>query len=83
MSTRVEIEEKELLLEYLNHIAFPQFHYGATPPVVESIELIIRPECNQKCQYCYITNHGDELYPKEYVSITRLYKKELVGLSSL
>lgn len=35
------------------------------PPVIESIELIIRPECNQKCQYCYITNHGDELYPKE------------------
>ena len=65
MSTRFEIEEKELLLEYLNHIAFPQFRYGATPPVIESIELIIRPECNQKCQYCYITNHGDELYPKE------------------
>lgn len=31
-----------------------------------TIELIIRPECNQKCDYCYITQHGDYLYPKEY-----------------
>lgn len=31
-----------------------------------SIELIIRPECNQKCDYCYITQYGDELYPHEY-----------------
>lgn len=29
------------------------------------IDLIVRPECNQKCKYCYITQFGDELYPKE------------------
>lgn len=29
-------------------------------------ELIIRPECNQKCDYCYITKYGDELYPKKF-----------------
>lgn len=28
-----------------------------------SFELIIRPECNQKCDYCYITQYGDKLYP--------------------
>lgn len=27
------------------------------------IELIIRPECNQKCEYCYIARYGDTLYP--------------------
>lgn len=27
------------------------------------VELIIRPECNQKCEYCYIARYGKELYP--------------------
>ena len=30
---------------------------------IESLELIIRPECNQKCEYCYITRYGADLYP--------------------
>lgn len=29
------------------------------------IELIIKPQCNQQCEYCYIYKHGDELYPVE------------------
>lgn len=29
----------------------------------EGLELIIRPECNQKCDYCYIGQYGDKLYP--------------------
>lgn len=29
------------------------------------IELIVRPQCNQHCEYCYITQHGKELYPIE------------------
>lgn len=29
----------------------------------EGIELIVRPQCNQKCEYCYITQYGKELYP--------------------
>ena len=28
-----------------------------------NIELIVRPECNQNCSYCYIAQHGKELYP--------------------
>ena len=31
----------------------------------EGVELIIRPQCNQKCKYCYLTQHGDKLYPRE------------------
>lgn len=27
------------------------------------LELIIRPECNLHCEYCYIAQHGKELYP--------------------
>lgn len=29
------------------------------------IELIVRPECNQQCEYCYLVQHGDKSYPKE------------------
>lgn len=32
----------------------------------QGIELIIRPECNQKCEYCYIARYGKELYPMEH-----------------
>ena len=29
------------------------------------LELYITSNCNQKCSYCYLVQHGDELYPKE------------------
>jgi hypothetical protein len=29
------------------------------------IELYVTPACNQKCEYCYLVQHGDKLYPKE------------------
>lgn len=30
-----------------------------------TLEIIVRPECDQKCEYCYIYKYGDQLYPKE------------------
>lgn len=33
--------------------------------VIQGIELIVRPQCNQKCEYCYVTRYGRELYPVE------------------
>ena len=39
-----------------------------SPPTMGNnfrIELIVRPECNQHCDYCYITQYGSELYPLE------------------
>ena len=34
-----------------------------TSSVFEHLELIITPECNQKCEYCYITKYGKDLFP--------------------
>jgi sulfatase maturation enzyme AslB (radical SAM superfamily) len=33
--------------------------------LLTGIELIVRPQCNQKCEYCYITRYGNNLYPEE------------------
>jgi len=30
-----------------------------------NIELIVRPDCNQKCEYCYIAKYGHKSYPIE------------------
>lgn len=32
-------------------------------PVFSMLELIVTPECNQQCEYCYIYKYGKELYP--------------------
>ena len=39
------------------------------------MELIIRPECDQKCDYCYINKYGKDLFPIE----TRKNKEELLN----
>lgn len=38
-------------------------NYTLTKSKDVAIELVIRPECNQKCKYCYLVQHGKETYP--------------------
>lgn len=38
------------------------------------LELYVTSACNQKCSYCYLTQHGDELYPKEFRSEEQILK---------
>lgn len=66
-------DEKELLecfleRDVLHHSwSFAQLSEGngaeLDAMITTGIELIVRPECNQKCEYCYIARHGHELYP--------------------
>lgn len=78
-------DEKEILECYLEHdILHPSWSFaflnensgGADFNVVNSggIELIVRPECNQKCEYCYIARYGKDLYPPE----ERLNKEQIL-----
>ena len=30
-----------------------------------TLELYITGECNQKCDYCYLTNHREDIYPSK------------------
>lgn len=66
-------DEKEIIECYLDkdifHPAWRFEHLMNTNDiprhemVSQGVELIVRPECNQKCEYCYIARHGHDLYP--------------------
>ncbi len=85
MKTSFYQEEKELLNFYLHQqLSNPKssFSYilhnlhnfnGPSSHRVE-VELIVRPECNQQCEYCYIARYGKELFPIE----ERKNKEELL-----
>ena len=70
--TQLEKDEKDLFQYYINNIDLilidKEYNLNIykkliTYKICSSIEIIVRPECNQKCEYCYITNYGNELYP--------------------
>ena len=65
----IQNENDKILENYLNK-KFLHSNLVST----QNIELIIRPECNQKCEYCYIVKYGEELYPLN----SRLDKKGLL-----
>lgn len=57
-------EEKQLLTYYMDTELFPVPRKGVPYHINKNmLELIIRPECNQKCEYCYIYQFGNKLYP--------------------
>lgn len=60
-------EDEKLLMEFFVEESFAQVDDSPflKSPQYSQLELIITPECNQKCDYCYITRFGNKLYPKE------------------
>ena len=61
--TQIQLENKKLINYIFDSDFFPieknQNRMSISP---HPYEFIIRPECNQKCEYCYIYKHGNELY---------------------
>ena len=55
----VTYEDHEVLKNYIKKYLTPSKN------VEKPVHLIIKPECNQKCEYCYLYKHGTELYPLE------------------
>lgn len=51
------VQDDHLLLNNIINSLMHKKKHGAT------VELIIRPECNQQCKYCYLKQHGHESYP--------------------
>ncbi len=57
-------QETKLFNYYLDTDAFPIPEENNVLYINKhGLELIIRPNCNQTCEYCYIYQHGTELYP--------------------
>lgn len=64
MYNNYQLQEKELFNYYLDNDAFPFPNNNKILNINKhGLELIIRPNCNQSCEYCYIHNYGNELYP--------------------
>lgn len=75
--------ENELLTCFLDELVFCKnnnlkIQNDGNPDmagILNAIEVIVRPECNQQCEYCYIARHGQDLYPmSERVDKTQLLK---------
>ena len=62
-------EKDEFLYSILDNRFFYAWRRGPcmTPDDVPAggLELFITPTCNQKCEYCYLQRHINDLYPKE------------------
>ena len=60
------LDEKALFETWISKNYLPNV-FGTTKntewQLGEAVEFIVRPQCNQKCKYCYITQHGDKIYP--------------------
>ena len=59
-------DEYKLLNTYLHcnfvDINFTPFKIGR---VLKTLEIIVTPECNQQCEYCYLHQHGHDSYPMD------------------
>ena len=61
-------EEKQLLKSFIDSYFFPILNEQFPNFKINrgTIELIIRPDCNQNCEYCYITHrNGHQLYSQD------------------
>lgn len=69
-------DEQELFKNYLslstfkeeynfNHMSVDSEATSIEEAPLHAIELIIRPECTQKCEYCYVARYGEDLFPVE------------------
>lgn len=64
--TNFQHDQNELLDSFLN-MSFVEmkntpFNEGR---MFKVLEIIVTPECNQKCEYCYLNKYGHESYPMD------------------
>ena len=60
------VKDDHLLINDVIHYALSRNEENS----YTAVEIIVRPECNQKCEYCYIYQQGSKLYPVHYPKAT-------------
>lgn len=55
-------EQSSMLKSFLTGYIYPQIDSLGT---YFGLELILTPDCNKNCKYCYLQKHKDETYPLE------------------
>ena len=59
-------EEQNKVFQFIfDQIYLKRINSYEDNPILNTVELIITPECNLACEYCYLYRYGDQLYPKE------------------
>ena len=80
-------EENDELLQYILETALYSKWKDKDPttrtPIIQTVELNVTAACNQKCTYCYLVKHGDELYPKEIRDQKTILRNERLLLEYL
>lgn len=57
-------DQKRLLQYYFeNDVFIPNGEKYQLNIMKLAVEFVVRPDCNQRCEYCYLTKFGKDLYP--------------------
>lgn len=60
-------QEQDELFNYFLNIIYKSWNEKIKIPdsVLPTLNIFITPECNQACEYCYLQQNKDKLFPKE------------------
>lgn len=58
-----QLERDELIYTFFDRQFFRKYKNNYPENEYSKLEIIVTPECNYQCDYCYIFRHGDKLYP--------------------